>query len=58
LNILFNLFVGREEHKNSKIALNLLKKLLLFENKGIDSIIEYVNKHQKIKIIIVWGKEV
>ena len=31
---------------------------LLSENKGIDSIIEYVNKHQKIKIIIVCGKEV
>jgi len=28
------------------------------ENKGIDSIIEYVNKNQKIKTIIVCGKEV
>ncbi len=31
---------------------------LLSENKGIDSIIEYVNKNQKITIIIVCGKEV
>jgi len=28
------------------------------ENKGIDSIIKYVNKNQKINIIIVCGKEV
>jgi len=31
---------------------------LLSENKGIDSIIEYVWNHQKIKTIIVCGKEV
>ena len=31
---------------------------LLSENKGIDSIIEYVNKNQKISTIIVCGKEV
>ena len=31
---------------------------LLSENKGIDSIIEHVNKNQKIKSIIVCGKEV
>ena len=31
---------------------------LLSENKGIDSIIEYVNKNQKITTIIVCGKEV
>ena len=31
---------------------------LLSENKGIDSIIEYVNKNQKITGIIVCGKEV
>jgi len=31
---------------------------LLSENKGIDSIIKHVNKNQKIKIIIVCGKEV
>ena len=31
---------------------------LLSENKGIDSIIEYVNKNQKISIIIICGKEV
>ena len=31
---------------------------LLSENKGIDSIIEYVNKNQKINTIIVCGKEV
>ena len=31
---------------------------LLSENKGIDTIIEYVNKNQKIKTIIVCGKDV
>lgn len=31
---------------------------LLSENKGIDSIIEYVNKNQKITTIILCGKEV
>lgn len=31
---------------------------LLSENKGIDSIIEYVNENQKISTIIVCGKEV
>ena len=31
---------------------------LLSENKGIDSIIEYINKNQKITTIIVCGKEV
>jgi tetrahydromethanopterin S-methyltransferase subunit A len=53
-------------------SIDLLKKLanseilshvsiagrLLSENKGIDSIIKYVNKNQKINIIIVCGKEV
>ena len=53
-------------------SIDLLKKLanseilnhisivgrLLSENKGIDSIIEHVNKNQKISIIIVCGKEV
>ncbi|AJW69822.1 tetrahydromethanopterin S-methyltransferase subunit A [Nitrosopumilus adriaticus] len=31
---------------------------LLSENKGIDSIVEYVNNYQKINIIVVCGKEV
>lgn len=31
---------------------------LLSENKGIDSIIKYVNKNQNVKTIIVCGKEV
>ena len=31
---------------------------LLSENKGIDSIIEYVHKNQKINTIVVCGKEV
>ena len=31
---------------------------LLSENKGIDSILKYVNQNQKIKTIIVCGKEV
>lgn len=53
-------------------SLNLLKKLanseilqhisivgrLLSENKGIDAIIRHVNQNQKIKTIIVCGKEV
>jgi len=53
-------------------SMNLLKKFpnseifnhisivgrLFSENKGIDSIIEYVWNHQKIKTIIVCGKEV
>ena len=53
-------------------SIDLLKKLasseilnhlsiagrLLSENKGIDSIIEHINKNQKITTIIVCGKEV
>ena len=53
-------------------SMNLLKKFansdvlddisiagrLLSENKGIDSILKYVNQNQKIKTIIVCGKEV
>jgi tetrahydromethanopterin S-methyltransferase subunit A len=53
-------------------SLDLLKKLdnpeilqhvsivgrLLSENKGIDAIIQHVNQNQKIKTIIVCGKEV
>ena len=31
---------------------------LLSENKGIDSIIEYVNKNQKVSTILICGKEV
>ncbi len=31
---------------------------LLSENKGIDSIVKYVNKHPKVNTIIVCGKEV
>jgi tetrahydromethanopterin S-methyltransferase subunit A len=31
---------------------------LLSENKGIDSIIKYLNQNKKIKMIIVCGKEV
>ncbi len=44
---------------NSKI-LNQISIVgrLLSENKGIDSIIEHVNKNQKITTIIVCGKEV
>jgi tetrahydromethanopterin S-methyltransferase subunit A len=53
-------------------SMNLLKKFsnseilkdisivgrLLSENKGIDSIIEYVNNYQKINTIVVCGREV
>ena len=31
---------------------------LLSENKGIDSVIKYVNKHPKVNTIIICGKEV
>ncbi len=44
---------------NSKILSHVsIAGRLLSENKGIDSIIKYVNKNQKINIIIVCGKEV
>ena len=44
---------------NSEILNHLsLAGRLLSENKGIDSIIEHVNKNQKITTIIVCGKEV
>lgn len=53
-------------------SMNLLKKFsnseilkdisivgrLLTENKGIDSIVEYLNNHHKINTIVVCGKEV
>jgi len=32
--------------------------LLLSENKGLDSIIKYVNNNPQVNIIIVCGKEV
>ena len=44
---------------NSEILNHLsIAGRLLSENKGIDSIIEYVNRNQKITTIIVCGKEV
>jgi len=44
---------------NSKILNHVsIVGRLLSENKGIDSIIEHVNKNQKITTIIVCGKEV
>ena len=44
---------------NSKILNNIsIVGRLLSENKGIDSIIEYVCKNQKITTIIVCGKDV
>ncbi len=48
-----------KELANSEILnhISIVGKLLS-ENKGIDSIIKYVNKNQKINIIIVCGKEV
>ena len=48
-----------KDFANSKI-LNQISIVgrLLSENKGIDSIIKYVNKHPQIKTIIVCGKEV
>jgi tetrahydromethanopterin S-methyltransferase subunit A len=48
-----------KELKNSKIIENVAISGRLFtENKGIDSIIKYVNQNKKIKTIIVCGKEV
>ena len=48
-----------KEIKNSKIIENVAITGRLFtENKGIDSIIKYVNQNKKIKTIIVCGKEV
>jgi len=45
--------------KNSEIIDNVAIVGRLFtENKGIDSIIRYVNQNKKIKTIIVCGKEV
>ncbi|MDH3361299.1 MAG: tetrahydromethanopterin S-methyltransferase subunit A [Nitrosopumilus sp.] len=44
---------------NSEILNNIsIVGRLFSENKGIDSIIEYVNKNQKIKTLIVCGKDV
>ena len=48
-----------KEFKNSKIINNFAIVGRLFsENKGIDSIIKYVNQNKKIKTIIVCGKDV
>jgi len=48
-----------KELKNSEIIENVAIAGRLFtENKGIDSIIKYVNQNKKIKTIIVCGKEV
>ena len=48
-----------KEIKNSKIIDNVATVGRLFtENKGIDSIIKYVNQNKKIKTIIVCGKDV
>ena len=48
-----------KELKNSQIIENVAIAGRLFtENKGIDSIIKYVNQNKKIKTIIVCGKDV
>ena len=48
-----------KELQNSQIFENIAIAGRLFtENKGIDSIIKYVNQNKKIKTIIVCGKEV
>ena len=48
-----------KELQNSKAIENVAIAGRLFtENKGIDSIIKYVNQNKKIKTIIVCGKEV
>lgn len=44
---------------NSEVLSQVLVAGRLFsENKGIDSLIRYVNSHKKLKIILVCGKEV
>ncbi len=48
-----------KEFSNSEILKDIsIVGRLLSENKGIDSIIEYVNNYQKINTIVVCGKEV
>jgi len=48
-----------KEIKNSRLIDNVAIAGRLFtENKGIDSIIKYVNQNKKIKTIVVCGKEV
>jgi len=48
-----------KKFENSKILDHIsIVGRLLSENKGIDSIIQHVNKNQKITTIIVCGKEV
>jgi tetrahydromethanopterin S-methyltransferase subunit A len=48
-----------KEIKNSRLIDNVAIAGRLFtENKGIDSIIRYVNQNKKIKTIVVCGKEV
>ena len=48
-----------KEIKNSRLIDNVVIAGRLFtENKGIDSIIKYVNQNKKIKTIVVCGKEV
>jgi len=48
-----------KEIKNSKIIDNVAIVGRLFtENRGIDSIIKYINQNKKIKTIIVCGKDV
>ena len=44
-------------HSNLMKEINLVGRLLS-ENKGIDSIIRYVNSNQNLKTLIVCGKEV
>lgn len=48
-----------KKFENSEILNNIsIAERLLSENKGIDSIIQYVFDNQKIKTILVCGKEV
>lgn len=48
-----------KEMKNSNILHNVaIVGRLLSENKGIDSIIRYVNQNKNVKRIIICGKEV
>jgi tetrahydromethanopterin S-methyltransferase subunit A len=48
-----------EQISNSELLQNIsIAGRLLSENKGIDSIIKYVNQNKKIKTIIICGKEI
>src|SRR3989338_9029851 len=50
-------YIGNSDSSIAICTLSIVGRLLS-ENKGIDSIIKYVNQNKKIKTIIICGKEV